>query len=90
MRSNQKIFVYNKKLPFLSLPILLVLCFIILLIIALLGIVFGVVIGALAIGALIFHKLSKPVNSKKGRLGVDGKTITLEKDEYKVLGKKNS
>jgi hypothetical protein len=50
--------------------------------------VFGVVIGALAIGALIFHKLSKPVNSKKGRLEVDGKTITLEKDEYRVLERK--
>ena len=88
MRYNQRIFIYNRKLPFLSLPILLVLCFIILLIIALLGIVFGIVIGALAIGALIFHKLSKTSNNKKRRLEEDGKTITLERDEYKVIERK--
>ena len=85
MRSSQRVFIYNKKLPFISLPILLVLCFIILLIIALVGIVFGAVIGAAAIAALILRKLSRPGGGNKGRLEVDGKTITLEKDEYKVL-----
>ena len=88
MRSSQRIFIYNKRLPFLSLPILLTLCFIILLIIALLGIVFGAVIGVVAIGALIFNRLLQSGNKKKSRLEVDGKTITLERDEYKVLERK--
>jgi uncharacterized SAM-binding protein YcdF (DUF218 family) len=89
MNSNNRIFTYNKKLPFYSIPALLIAGLLLVVLTILFGILIGIFILLIASGVLVARLFLKPYKSKQKRLEDDGRTIILSEDEYRVIDKKN-
>ena len=89
MNFQNRIFSYNKKLPFYSIPALLISGLLLLLLVIFFGILIGISILLIASGALLARLFLKPYKAKQKRVEDDGRTIILREDEYKVIDKKN-
>jgi uncharacterized SAM-binding protein YcdF (DUF218 family) len=89
MNINNRILFYNKKLPFYSIPALLIAGLLLLMLTIFFGILIGIFILLIASGVLVVRLFLKPYKSKQKRLEDDGRTIILSEDEYKVIDKKN-
>jgi len=89
MNFNNRILSYDKKLPFYSIPALLIAGLLLLMLTIFFGILIGIFILLIASGALLARLFLKPYKSKQKRLEDDGRTIILSEDEYKVIDKKN-
>jgi MFS superfamily sulfate permease-like transporter len=89
MDFNNRIYSYKKKLPFYSVPALLITGLLLLMLTIFFGILIGVSILLIASGALLARLFLKPYQSKQTRVEDDGRTIILREDEYKVIDKKN-
>lgn len=89
MNFNNRIFSYNKKLPFYSIPVLLITGLLLLMLTIFFGILIGISILLIASGALLARLFLKPYQSKQRRVEDDGRTIILREDEYKVIDRKN-
>jgi len=86
---NNRIFSYNKRLPFYSIPGLLITGLVLLMLVIFFGILIGTFILLIASGALLARLFFKPYQSKQKRVEDDGRTIILREDEYKVIDRKN-
>jgi uncharacterized SAM-binding protein YcdF (DUF218 family) len=86
---NNRIFSYNKRLPFYSIPGFLIMGLLLLMLAIFFGILIGTFILLIASGALLARLFLKPYKSKQKRVEDDGRTIILRQDEYKVIDKKN-
>ena len=89
MNFNNRIYSYNKKLPFYSVPVLLIAGLLLLMLTIFCGILIGISILLIASGALLARLFLKPYQSKQTRVGDDGRTIILREDEYRVIDRKN-
>ena len=89
MNLSNRIFSYNKRLPFYSIPGLLITGLLLLMLTIFFGILIGTFILLIASGALLARLFLKPYKSKQKRVEDDGRTIILREDEYKVIDKKN-
>lgn len=89
MNFNNRIFSYNKKLSFYSIPALLISGLLLLLLMIFFGILIGISILLIASGALLARLFLKPYQSKQKRVEDDGRTIILREDEYRVIDRKN-
>jgi len=88
MRTNNRIYIYNRKLPFFVIPALIFLGLLIFSIFALFGLFIAVILGTLAIGGFLLRLLTKSNRLDSKRLEDNGRTIVLDKEEYEVLDKK--
>jgi hypothetical protein len=86
---NNRIFSFNKKLPFYSIPGLLITGLLLLMLSIFFGILIGISILLIASGAFLARLFLKPYRSKQQRVEDDGRTIVLREDEYKVIDRKN-
>jgi uncharacterized SAM-binding protein YcdF (DUF218 family) len=89
MDFNSRIFSYNKKLPFYTIPGLFIGTLLLLVLIIFFGILIGTFILLFASGALLARLFLKPYQSKQKRVEDDGRTIILREDEYRVIDRKN-
>jgi hypothetical protein len=89
MNINNRIFSYNKRLLFYSIPGLLITGLLLLMLTIFFGILLGTFILLIASGALLARLFLRPHKSKQKRVEDDGRTIVLREDEYKVIDKKN-
>lgn len=87
MSVNDRIFSYNKKLPFYSIPALLISGLVLIMLAIFFGILIGISILLLASVALLARLFLKPYKSKQKRVEDDGRTIVLREDEYRVIKK---
>ena len=89
MNRNNRIFSYDKKLPFYTIPGLFIGALLLVMVAIFFGILIGTCILLIAAGALIARLFFTPFSSKQKRVEDDGRTIILREDEYKVIDKKN-
>ena len=89
MRSNNRIYIYNRKLPFFVIPGLIFLGLLIFSIFTLFGLFIAVILGTLAVGGFLLRLLTKSNRLDSKRLEDNGRTIVLDKEEYEVIEKKN-